>query len=106
MHPQFAGGVSLGVALLAAWAINAHAKGNPSVLVMFLPTFWLLVQSMGFVAISGAITGDKGTVESGWQHAALSLLSMAICMMICERPRSDGHHAAVQGRATGVVRPT
>jgi len=82
MHPQFAGGVSLGVALLAAWAINAHVKGNPSVLVMFLPTFWLLVPgSMGFVAISGAITEDKELSSLGGS-AALSLLSMAICMMI------------------------
>ena len=50
---------------------------------------------MGFVAISGAITEDKELSSLGGS-AALSLLSMAICMMIGERPRSDGHHA-VQG---------
>jgi uncharacterized membrane protein YjjP (DUF1212 family) len=82
MKPAFAGGVALGIALLVAWAINAHVKGNPSVLVMFLPTFWLMVPgSMGFVAISGAITEDRELSDLGGS-AALSLLSMAICMMV------------------------
>lgn len=82
INPAFAGGITLGVALLAAWVVNAHVKGNPSVLVMFLPTFWLMVPgSMGFVALSGDITKDSDLGSLGGS-AALSLLSMAICMMI------------------------
>lgn len=82
MNVAFAGGVGLGVALLACWAVNAHDRKRPSVLVMFLPTFWLMVPgSMGFVAISGAITQDHALSSLG-TGAALSLLSMAICMMI------------------------
>lgn len=78
----FAGGIALGVALLVAWLVNAYVKGNPSVIVMFLPTFWLLVPgSLGFVAISGAITKDHQLSSLG-TNAALSLLSMAICMML------------------------
>ncbi len=82
MNAAFAGGVGLGAALLACWAVNAHDRHRPSVLVMFLPTFWLMVPgSMGFVAISGAITQDHALSSLG-TGAALSLLSMAICMMI------------------------
>lgn len=82
INPAFAGGVALGTALLLAWAVNAHARSKPSVLVMFLPTFWLMVPgSMGFVAVSGAITEDHELGGLG-TNAALSLLSMAICMMI------------------------
>lgn len=82
IQPAFASGVALGVALFFAWGINAHVKGNPSVLVMFLPTFWLMVPgSMGFVAVSGAITEDRELGSLG-TNAALTLLSMAICMMI------------------------
>ncbi|MGB3697897.1 MAG: threonine/serine exporter family protein [Gordonia sp. (in: high G+C Gram-positive bacteria)] len=82
MLPAFAGGIAVGVALLVAWVINAHAPGRPSVFAMFLPAFWLMVPgSMGFVAISGAITADHqlGSLGTG---AALSLLSMATSMMI------------------------
>jgi len=82
MLPAFAGGIAIGVALLAAWVVNAYAKGHPSVLVMFLPTFWLLVPgSMGFVAVSGAITEDR-QLDSLGNNAALSLMSIAMCMMI------------------------
>ncbi|MCK0438707.1 threonine/serine exporter family protein [Gordonia alkaliphila] len=82
MLPAFAGGLALGVALLTAWAINAHTRSRPSSLVMFMPTFWLMVPgSMGFVAVSGAITSDRALGDLG-TNAALSLLSMAICMMI------------------------
>lgn len=82
INSAFAGGVALGAALLLAWAVNAHAPGRPSVLVIFLPTFWLMVPgSLGFVAISGDITQDHELSSLG-NNAALSLLSMAICMMI------------------------
>lgn len=82
MSAAFAGGVSLGLALLAAWALNAHLKSHPSTLVMFLPTFWLMVPgSMGFVALSGELTKDKSLSNLGG-GALLSLMSMAICMMI------------------------
>ena len=82
MGSAFAGGVSLGIALLAAWAINSHLKNHPSTLVMFLPTFWLMVPgSMGFVALSGAITQDKALSNLGGS-ALLSLMSMAVGMMI------------------------
>ncbi|WP_454163852.1 threonine/serine ThrE exporter family protein [Gordonia iterans] len=82
MNAAFAGGVGMGAALLACWAVNAHDKNRPSVLVMFLPAFWLMVPgSMGFVAISGAITQDHALSSLG-TGAALSLLSMAICMML------------------------
>lgn len=82
MSAAFAGGVSLGLALLVAWALNAHLKSHPSTLVMFLPTFWLMVPgSMGFVALSGAMTDDKALSNLGGS-ALLSLMSMAICMMI------------------------
>lgn len=82
MSAAFAGGVSLGLALLVAWALNAHLKSHPSTLVMFLPTFWLMVPgSMGFVALSGAMTDDKALSDLGGD-ALISLMSMAICMMI------------------------
>ena len=82
MLPAFAGGLALGLALLVAWALNAHMKSSPSVIVMFMPAFWLMVPgSMGFVAISGAITKDHQLSSLG-TNAALSLLSMAICMML------------------------
>lgn len=82
IRAAFAGGVALGIAMLCARAVNAYAKGGPSVQAMFLPTFWLLVPgSMGFVAVSGVITEDHELGGLG-TNAALSLLSMAICMMI------------------------
>ncbi|WP_237018637.1 threonine/serine exporter family protein [Gordonia zhenghanii] len=82
MQSAFAGGVAVGAALLVAWAINAHVKSRPSVLSMFLPTFWLMVPgSLGFVAVSGAITADQQLGSLG-TNAALSLLSMAVSMMI------------------------
>ena len=78
----FAGGVAIGTALLVAWTINAYAKGRPSVLAVFLPSFWLIVPgSMGFVAVSGAITADH-QLDSLGTNAALSVLSIAISMMI------------------------
>ncbi|MGV9670246.1 MULTISPECIES: threonine/serine ThrE exporter family protein [unclassified Gordonia (in: high G+C Gram-positive bacteria)] len=82
MLPAFAGGIALGVTLLVAWVVSDRAKGHPSTLVMYLPPFWLMVPgSMGFVAISGVITEDHELSGLG-TNAALSLLSMAICMMI------------------------
>ena len=82
MLPAFAGGIALGVTLLVAWVVSDRAKGHPSALVMYLPPFWLMVPgSMGFVAISGVITEDRELSGLG-TNAALSLLSMAICMMI------------------------
>ncbi|WOC12743.1 hypothetical protein MP11Mi_18340 [Gordonia sp. MP11Mi] len=82
MQSAFAGGIAVGAALLVAWAINAHVTGRPSVLSMFLPVFWLMVPgSMGFVAVSGAITADQQLGSLG-TNAALSLLSMAVSMMI------------------------
>lgn len=82
INPAFAGGLALGAALLVCWALNAHVRNNPGVLVVFLPTFWLMVPgSMGFVALSGDITQDRELGGLGG-NAALSLLSMAICMMI------------------------
>ncbi len=82
INPAFAGGIALGTALLIAFAVNAHMPGRPSVLVMFLPTFWLMVPgSMGFVALTGDITKDHALGSLGGS-AALSLMSMAICLMI------------------------
>ncbi|GAA4641259.1 threonine/serine ThrE exporter family protein [Gordonia humi] len=82
MLSAFAGGVAVGMALLVAWAINAHVRSRPSVLAMFLPAFWLMVPgSMGFVAVSGVVTSDKDLGSLG-TNAALSLLSMATSMMI------------------------
>lgn len=78
----FAGGVAVGVALLVAWAINAHVPSRPSVLAMFLPAFWLMVPgSMGFVAVSGVVTADHQLGSLG-SNAGLSLLAMATSMMI------------------------
>ena len=110
IQPAFAGGVALGITLLVAWAINAHVKGNPSVLVMYLPTWWLLVPgSMGFVAVTGAITEDHQLGSLG-TNAALSLLSMASCMMVASvlapyvtRPLPWRRNAADDD---GGVRPT
>lgn len=82
MNSAFAAGIAMGVALVAASAVNAHAKGRPSVLVIYMPTFWLMVPgSMGFVAFSGDITADRqlGNLSAS---TSLSLLSMAICMML------------------------
>lgn len=82
INSAFAGGIALGVALLLAWIVNAQVKSSPSVLVMFLPTFWLMVPgSMSFVALSGEITEDRELSSLGGS-AALSLMSMAICMMV------------------------
>ncbi len=82
MNSAFAAGIAIGVALVAAYAVNAHVKGHPSVLVMYMPTFWLMVPgSMGFVAFSGDITADRRLGSLG-ASTSLSLLSMAICMML------------------------
>ncbi|GAC56957.1 hypothetical protein GOHSU_14_01240 [Gordonia hirsuta DSM 44140 = NBRC 16056] len=82
MNAAFAAGLAMGLCLLLAFIANTYAKSHPSVLVIFLPTFWLMVPgSMGFVAISGAITADRQLGDLG-SSTALSLLSMAMCMMI------------------------
>ncbi|NDK91623.1 threonine/serine exporter family protein [Gordonia desulfuricans] len=78
----FACGIAMGVALLVAFVVNAHVKGRPSVLVMYMPTWWLMVPgSMGFVALSGAITANRELADLG-TSAVLALMSMAVCIMI------------------------
>lgn len=98
VRPAYAGGIAMGVALIAARAVAARMKGHPSFLVMYLPSFWLMVPgSLGFVALSGDIVHDSALASLGG-NAALSLLSMAICMMIAsviapvfERPIRHGN---------------
>lgn len=79
---EFASGIAAGFALLAAWNINNWLGGGPSALVLFLPSFWMLVPgSMSFVAISGVFTDDKSLSQLG-TSAAVTLMSTAVCIMI------------------------
>lgn len=82
VSPAFAGGIAAGVALLLAMFFNSESRAGPSSLVLFLPTFWMLVPgSMGFVAISGVITNNRSLSSMGIQ-AVISLISMAVGIMI------------------------
>lgn len=80
--PVFAGGVAAGIALLLAMFLNSESRAGPSSMVLFLPTFWMLVPgSMGFVALSGVITDNHSLSSLGIQ-AVVSLISMAVGIMI------------------------
>lgn len=82
VEPAFAGGIAAGVALLLAMFLNSESRAGPSSLVLFLPTFWMLVPgSMGFVALSGVITDNHSLSSLGLQ-AVVSLISMAVGIMI------------------------
>lgn len=80
--PAFAGGIAAGVALFLAMFLNSESRAGPSSMVLFLPTFWMLVPgSMGFVALSGVITDNHSLSSLGIQ-AVVSLISMAVGIMI------------------------
>lgn len=82
VDPAIAGGVAAGVALLLAMFFNSESHAGPSSMVLFLPTFWMLVPgSMGFVALSGVITENRSLSSMGIQ-AVVSLLSMAVGIMV------------------------
>lgn len=82
LAPPFASGLAAGFALLISLFFNRETNAGPSTMVLFLPTFWMLVPgSMGFVAISGAITHNRDLSDMGTQ-ALVSLMSMAVCIMI------------------------
>lgn len=78
----YAGGIAMGVNVLFAYFINVRVRSRPSMLMMYLPTFWLMVPgSMGFVAFSGVMTGAQDLSDMT-SSAAMALLSMSICMMV------------------------
>lgn len=78
----FATGVAAGVGLILAMIFNREADIGPSAMVLYLPTFWMLVPgSMGFVALSGVITHNRTLSDMGTQ-TAVSIMSMAVCIMI------------------------
>lgn len=78
----FATGVSAGVGLILAMLFNRESDIGPSTMVLYLPTFWMLVPgSMGFVALSGVITHNRTLSDMGTQ-TAVSIMSMAVCIMI------------------------
>lgn len=82
LAPELASGVAAALALLFALAINARAGGGPSVIVLFLPAFWLLVPgSLVFVAFTGVLTDNRSLVDIG-RSAGLSILSIAVGIMV------------------------
>ena len=65
--------------------IRDSVKGNPSVLVMYLPTWWLLVPgSMGFVAVTGAITAVSYT----HLRAHETVLDL-VCRLLLEKKKTQ-----------------
>lgn len=82
VNSPYAGGIAMGTNVIFAYFINIRLRSRPSMLMMYLPTFWLMVPgSMGFVAFSGVMTGAQDLSDMT-SSAAMSLLSMAISMMV------------------------
>lgn len=81
MGAALAAGVATFAGLVLAWVFNARLGGGPGALVLFLPTFWLIVPGSAlFVVFTGSIESVSALTALGGQ-AALSFLAMAIGMM-------------------------
>lgn len=92
-----AAGLATAVAVIASWAYNHQNAGGPVSMMIYLPTFWLLVPGAGgFVAITGVMDQNKGLASLG-SSTALTILSMAIGTMVAVLAAPTiiraGHHA-------------
>ncbi len=82
MTPPLSAGVTIALALIVAWVLNDRTGTGPVSLVLFLPTFWMIVPgSTGFVALTGVVEKNQDLSDLGLQ-VALTVVSMSVGIMI------------------------
>lgn len=80
--PALAAGIAAGTALCLAWLANGGSNNGPSVIVYYLPAFWLLVPGISvFVSLTGVLTGDDALAGVS-RETGLTLLSIAVGIMM------------------------